>query len=103
MNKIIVKPFLIRKKNILYKKDLYGSDEVANFIQSFDREDSEGQKTNQVLKKLDYLARRGFDVDGSNIKYYKEYDVYRIRVKGDKQDGRIMVVSQFEIISSCNA
>jgi hypothetical protein len=88
---IIVNPLLIRKNNASYKKELYVSDDVKNFIFSFNRKE-EDKIINAVLYKLEYLARRGFDVDNTNIKH--EWDgVYRIAVKGskgDNRDGRII-------------
>ena len=86
MNKIIVKPLLIGKSRNLYKKDLYVSDEVRIFIQSFEREEN-GKTVNAVLLKLDYLARRGFDIDNSNVRHEWQ-GVYRIAVKGSKGDNR---------------
>ncbi|MBU4319836.1 MAG: hypothetical protein Q8N12_06415 [Thermodesulfovibrionales bacterium] len=86
MMKIIVKPLLIRKSRNIYKKELYVSDEVKTFIQSFERKEND-KIVNAVLFKLDYLACRGFDVDNTNIK--PEWKgVYRIAVKGSKGDNR---------------
>lgn len=86
MKKIIVRPLLIGKSRNLYKKDLYVSDEVSTFIHSFDRKDNY-KSVNVVLLKLDYFARGGFSVDGSNIKY-EWGGVYRIAIKGGKGDNR---------------
>ena len=91
MMKKIVKPLLIRKSCNAYKKELYVSDEVKDFILSFNRKE-EDKIANAVLYKLEYLACRGFDVDNTNVKH--EWDgVYRIAVKGskgDNRDGRII-------------
>lgn len=83
---VIVKPLLINRGRNKYIKELYVSDEVRIFIQSFDRKEN-NEPVNVVLLKLDYLARRGFDVDNSNIR--SEWKgVYRIAVKGGKGDNR---------------
>ena len=86
MMKIIVRPLLIRGSRNIYKKGLYVSDEVKIFIKSFERKEKD-KIVNAVFYKLEYLARRGFDVDNTNIKYEWE-EVYRIAVKGSRGDNR---------------
>lgn len=103
MSKVIVKPFLIKRHDPLYQMELYCSDDVGFFIQSFDQVEDNGNTVNEVFKKLKYLARRGFDVDGKNIKYYKEYKVFRISVHSGNKEGRIIgfkANSKFIAISS---
>ena len=38
-------------------KDLYVSTEVITFIQSFDKKDKDGKPVNEVIYKLNYLAK----------------------------------------------
>ncbi len=68
-------------------KAFYSSGIVICFIKSYDTTDKyTGNHVNKVLMKLNYLAKKGFYVDGNIIKY--EWDgVHRIRVE---DTGRII-------------
>jgi len=58
------------------EKDLYVSKKVFDFLRSFTKSDN----TNEAIRKLDYLAKRGFDIDGNNIRREDLPKVYRIRL-----------------------
>ncbi|MBI5100925.1 MAG: type II toxin-antitoxin system RelE/ParE family toxin [Nitrospirae bacterium] len=61
-------------------KDLYISEKVFGFIRSYEKKDRDGRPVNEVVYKLDYLARGGFVVDNKIIKHEGD-GVFRIRVQ----------------------
>jgi len=68
------------------KSSLFISDEVFDFIKSFEYHDTNGAVVNKVMKKLKYFADGGFVVDGSNIRF-EGSGVYRIEIENT---GRII-------------
>lgn len=61
-------------------KDLYISEKVFDFIRSYEKNDRHGNIVNEVVYKLNYLARGGFVVDNKTIKHEGD-GVFRIRVQ----------------------
>jgi hypothetical protein len=65
---------------------LFVSDEVFNFIKSFEYQDKNGIIINKVIKKLKYFADGGFVIDKINIRF-EGSGVYRIEIENS---GRII-------------
>lgn len=68
------------KRFLTGTKDLYISEKVFSFIQSYEKKDGDGLLVNEVVYKLNYLARGGFIVDNRTIKHEGD-SVFRIRVQ----------------------
>jgi hypothetical protein len=68
------------------KGSLFVSDEVFDFVKSFEHKDKNGIIINKVIKKLNYFADGGFVIDNINIRF-EGSGVYRIEVENS---GRII-------------
>jgi len=58
---------------------LYVTDEVYNFICGFEKKSENGKPINQVLKKLEYLSKRGFHLPHESRKHEGD-QIYRFRI-----------------------
>lgn len=60
-------------------KNLFVSQEVFEFVKSFETKDRDGNSINKAIYKLQHLAKSGFIVDGETIKH-EQSQIFRIRI-----------------------